>query len=225
MKVSIIIPTYNSALTLERSIESALNQDFPKDEFEVIVINDGSTDNTLEILKKYGEKIRVINQANQGALRASNNGFRAALGEYVIKLDSDDKFEKDILKEMALVLDKNPGIDFVYCDYYETKTNGETFLVSCCANIFNTIGIGIMFRKQKFQEQGFFNAKTMFAEYDLLLKTQDIWKGYCIEKPLFYYLRRGESITGKQGWIEKAILQLKELYPKDIAKIEKIRPY
>lgn len=225
MRVSIIVPTYNSASTIERSIDSALSQDFLRDQFEVVVVNDGSTDNTLEILKKYGNQIRIIDQENQGALKASNNGFLTALGKYVIKLDSDDKFEKNILKEMAPILDENLDIDFIYCDYFETKTNGETVLVSCGDNIFNTIGLGIMFRKQKFQDQGFFNEQAMFAEYDLLLKTQNIWKGYCITKPLFYYLRRKESLTGRQGWVEKAISQLKEQYPEDIEKIEKIRPY
>ncbi|MCG2689685.1 glycosyltransferase family 2 protein [Candidatus Parcubacteria bacterium] len=203
MKVSIIIPTYNSSKTLKRAIKSALNQDFPQNEFEVIVINDGSTDKTAEILKTFSSKIKVITQNNQGALRASNNGFKTALGEFVIKLDSDDVFEKTILKEMIAVFEKKPEIDFVYCDYFEKKVNGEEVKVSCSENIFNTIGIGIMFKKDEFKGFGFFNEKVMFAEYDLLLKTKGKWQGYCLEKPLFRYLRRKESITGKQCWVEK----------------------
>ena len=225
MKISIIIPTYNSAKTLKRAVESALNQDFPKNEFEVIVVNDGSTDETAAILKTFCPKIKVITQNNQGALPASNNGFKAASGKFVMKLDSDDVFEKTILKEMYIVFEKKPELDFVYCNYFEKKVNGKVEEVSCCKNIFNTIGIGIMFKKDKFEEQGFFNEKAMFAEYDLLLKTRGQWQGDCLEKPLFWYLRRKESITGALGWVEKAIEQLKAFYPQYLKEIAKIRPY
>lgn len=225
MKISIIIPAYNAQRTIKKSVDSALNQNFPQEGYEVIVINDGSTDNTLEILKSYGEKIKVINQENQGYLKASNKGFREAKGEHVIKLDADDCFEPTILKEMAAILNKKPEIDFVYCDYYEKTFLGGIKKVSTKDNIFNTIGIGIMYKKDKFAEQGFFDERVMFAEYDLLLKTKGKWKGYYIEKPLFYYNRRQESITGSQQWVKKAIDQLKKLYPQNLAEIEKIREY
>lgn len=220
MKVSIILPTYNSEATLKRSIESALDQDY--DDYEIIVINDGSEDNTKDILKEFEGKIKVIDQENQGALRASNNGFKQALGEYVIKLDSDDKFESTILSKMAKVLDEREDIDFVYCDYHEKKGDKVT-LVKTKDNVYNTIGIGIMFRKDKFKEQGFFNEKSMFAEYDLLLKVD--WTGYCIEEPLFWYLRRDESITGSKKWVLDAIEELKRLYPDRTEDINKIRGY
>ncbi len=81
MKVSVIIPVYNGQGTVQKAIDSVLNQKFPKKDFEVIVINDGSTDNTLEILKSYGQKIRLINrEKNQGFVRAANRGFKAAKG-------------------------------------------------------------------------------------------------------------------------------------------------
>jgi len=225
LKVSIILPAYNAEITIRRSVDSALDQNFSKQDFEIIVINDGSTDGTLEILKSYGNTIRLLDQENQGALPTSNRGFREAKGQYVIKLDADDCFERDIIKEMAEILDENPDIDFVYCDYYEKTIGGETKIISTRDNVFNTIGLGIMFRKHKFEEQGFFDEKALFAEYDLLLKTADKWKGFCIEKPLFYYIRRKESITGGDNWVEKAIDQLKELYPQNLEEIDRIREY
>lgn len=225
IKVSIILPAYNAEATIKRSVDSALDQNFPKQDFEIIALNDGSTDGTLEILKSYGDKIRLINQENHGCLPTSNRGFREAKGQYVIKLDSDDCFERDIIKEMSEVLDEKQDIDFVYCDYYEKTVGGEAKVVSTKDNVFNTIGIGMMFRKDKFEEQGFFDEKAMFAEYDLLLKTAGKWKGFCIEKPLFYYIRRKESITGSNDWVEKAIDQLKELYPQNLREIEQIREY
>lgn len=224
-KVSIILPAYNAQSTIKRAVDSALEQNFPQQDFEVVVINDGSTDKTLEILKSYGDQIRLIDQENHGCLPTSNRGFREAAGKYVIKLDSDDCFERDIIKEMAEILDQNIDIDFVYCDYYEKTVGGETKVISTRDNVFNTIGLGIMFRKDKFEKQGFFDEKAMFAEYDLLLKTAGKWKGFCIEKPLFCYIRRKESITGSNDWVQKAIDQLKELYPQNLEEIDKIREY
>ena len=113
MKVSIIIRAYNSEKTIKRALESALNQDFPKQDFEVIVIDDGSTDRTLKILKPYQKKIRLIKQKHQGAIKSANLGFRIAQGKYLILLDSDDYFEPNILRKTTAILDKNPKINFV----------------------------------------------------------------------------------------------------------------
>lgn len=224
IKVSIIIPVYNAQDTIKKAVDSTLNQKFPKKDFEVIVINDGSTDKTPEILKKYGKKIKVINQKNRGYLRAANRGFKVAKGKYMIKLDADDYFKPTTLKEMVVVLDKYPEIDFVYCDYYE-KSPVEEIKLILTKNIFNTISGGVMFRKNNLVKEGFYNEKIRFAEYDLLLKTQNKWKGYHITKPLFYYNRREKSITKNKKWVKEAINQLKKLYPEKLKEIRKIRQY
>ena len=226
MKVSIIIPAYNAQATIRKAVNSALKQDIPKKNFEIIVVNDSSTDNTLSFLKPYIRRIRVINQKkNQGFLKTANKGFRKARGKYVIKLDSDDYFKPTILKEMVKVLEKNPEIDFVYCDYYDKLLNGKTKRIYTKNNIFNTIGIGILLRKNKFAKEGFFNERVKFAEYDLLLKTKERWRGYHVPKPLFCYNRRKESITKNENWIRKAIDQLRKLYPEKLKEIKKIRKY
>lgn len=226
MKVTIVIPAYNAATTIKRAVDSALNQNFTKKDFEIIVINDGSTDETLKILKFYGRQIKIINQKkNKGFLKTANRGFKKAKGKYLIKLDADDCFEPTILKEIVAVLDKKPKIDFVYCDYYEKSSQGRIKIVSTKDNIFNTIGIGILFRRDKFKKERFFNKNVRFAEYDLLLKTEGSLKGYHISKPLFYYNRRKRSITKNKNWVKGAIAQLKKLYPKKLEKIKKIRKY
>ncbi len=224
MKVSVIITAYNSQDTVEDSVDSALNQDFPSGEFEVVAVNDGSGDNTLEILKKYGTKIRLIDQENRGFLKAANRGFREAKGEYVVKLDSDDVFLPGALKEMAGALDENPEADFAYCDYYEKKVSGEKKLIST-ENIFNTVSGGIMYRKKKLEKEGSYDEDMIFAEYDLLLKTWGRWKGVRIAKPLFCYNRRPGSVTKNEELVEKAILYLQEKYPEHAKEIEKIREY
>ena len=224
MKVSIVIPVYNAQNTIGKAVDSALNQDFPKKQFEVIVVNDGSTDKTLKILRTYKKRIRVISQKNQGAVKAANKGFKRAGGKYVIKLDSDDYFKPNILKKMVAILDKNPKIDFVYCDYYEKSTNRKVKIVST-KNIFNTVAIGIMFRKNRLAGQGFYREDIKFPEYDLLLRIPKKWQGYRIEEPLFSYNRYSESLTLKKHFVKTALTELKKLHPKKIKEIKKIRNY
>lgn len=226
MKVSIIIPCYNAEKTIKESINSALGQNFPKKDFEVIVINDGSTDKTKEIIERnYKKKIRIINQKNQGAVKAASAGFKKAKGEYLVKLDADDYFEPDILKKMTKVLDEVKEIDFVYSDYYERTPQGSVKIVLTKNNIFNTVAIGIMFRKSKFKNIGFYREDVGFAEYDLLLKTLGRWKGYHIGVPLFWYNRREESLTGNKQWVKEGLSELKKLHPQKILQIKKIRNF
>ena len=223
MKISVIIPVYNGEKTVKKAIDSVLNQNFPKNFLEIIVVNDGSTDNTLKILKTYGRQIKIINQKNQGAVRAANRGFKKAKGKYVIKLDADDYFEPDILKEMADVLNENLDIDFVYCDYYEKSA--EKIKIVSTENIFNTVAIGIMFRKNKLAKEKFYNEGLIFPEYDLLIKIQNKWKGYYISKPLFCYNRRRGALTSNSQLVQEGIDQLRKLYPDKKKEINKIRKY
>jgi glycosyltransferase involved in cell wall biosynthesis len=107
MKVSAVIPTYNDEGTIAATVESALAQKFA-DRFEVIVVNDGSTDGTRATLATFGERIRVIDQTNRGASAARNAGIRAAAGEYIALLDGDDSWTEDKLAKTVPVLDENP---------------------------------------------------------------------------------------------------------------------
>ncbi len=86
--VSVVIPAYNSASYIAEAIDSALQQDYP--EQEIIVIDDGSTDETVEIVARYGDKVRLLTQKNQGSAVARNLGIRQARGKYVAFLDADD---------------------------------------------------------------------------------------------------------------------------------------
>lgn len=222
MKVSIIIRAYNSEKTIKKALESALNQDFPKKDFEVIVIDDGSTDKTLEILQLYKEKIRLVRQKHRGAIKSANLGFKIAKGKYLILLDSDDYFAPTILRKMTAILDENPKINFVYCDYYEKLISGNLKIVST-KNIFNILACGVMYRKKNLKEEGFYRQDLKLPEYDLLLKTQKKWRGYRISKLLYCFNRRKESLGSQRLWIKEAISELKKLHP--IREVQKIRKF
>ena len=97
MKLSVIMPAYNAEEYIGEAIESVLNQDFT--DFELIIVNDGSTDNTLDIISGFEDtRIKLINQSNQGPGAARNRALEIASGEYVMFLDSDDFFKRDAFR-------------------------------------------------------------------------------------------------------------------------------
>lgn len=103
IKISLIIPTYNVEKYLEKCILSCINQDLPSDEYEIIIVNDGSTDTSLEIATRLAEEyhnIQIISQENKGLSGARNTGLLAAQGTYVWFIDSDDWIDTNCLSEM-----------------------------------------------------------------------------------------------------------------------------
>lgn len=114
---SIIIPVYNAQNTISRSIESVLLQEMQ--DFELILVNDGSSDNSLQVCKKYAkgnQKIRVIDKKNGGVSSARNEGINNANGEYVVFLDSDDTISPKLLKLFYKVIEEQHA-DLVFCNF------------------------------------------------------------------------------------------------------------
>ena len=105
-KFSIVIPVYNVEKYIKRCLDSVFNQSFK--DFEVIVVNDGTKDNSMDIVENYD--VKIITQKNQGLSVARNTGVKKAKGEYIIFLDSDDYIEKDLLKNINKSLDNNPDL-------------------------------------------------------------------------------------------------------------------
>ena len=120
--VSVIIPTYNSGIYLKEAVESVLDQDYPN--LEIIVIDDGSTDESLELLNTYLNRVHIVNSENYGAASARNLGIITSSGEYLAFLDSDDKWiANKISLQMKIMLGGN--LDLVYCAGQEFGLQGE----------------------------------------------------------------------------------------------------
>jgi glycosyltransferase involved in cell wall biosynthesis len=111
--VSVIIPCYNHAHFVGEAIKSVLEQDYQH--YEIILVDDGSTDNTREVVAQFGFKVRYIYQQNQGLSAARNSGLRAARGELVGFLDADDLYEPNFLSTLVAILKANPQADAVHC--------------------------------------------------------------------------------------------------------------
>jgi glycosyltransferase involved in cell wall biosynthesis len=114
--VSVIIPTYNSAALITDAIDSVLAQTYK--DYEIIVVDDGSTDNTREVVRSYGNRIQYIYQENSHIAAARNNGFKASSGKYIANLDADDLWLPEKLKKQITLLEKHPEAGLVYCDGY-----------------------------------------------------------------------------------------------------------
>jgi glycosyltransferase involved in cell wall biosynthesis len=119
--VSVIIPTYNSGTYLQEAVESVLDQDYPN--LEVLVVDDGSTDESLSLLTKYSDQIQIIRSENFGAASARNLGIQTSNGEYLAFLDSDDKWiQNKISLQIGEMFDGN--LDLIYCAGQEFSTIG-----------------------------------------------------------------------------------------------------
>ncbi len=129
--VSIIVPAFNCADYITDSIESALEQDYPNK--EIIVIDDGSTDSTPEVLSGFDGKITLIQQQNSGSAVARNTGIQAAKGDFIAFLDSDDLWFPGKLTLQVEYLNAHPDIGLVYHDWMVWEMNQEGTYPPLCA--------------------------------------------------------------------------------------------
>lgn len=123
MKVSIIIPIYNAEKFISKCIESVLNQTYH--DLEIILVNDGSTDETLKIIQQYqnkDERIKIIDKENAGVSDSRNRGIEIATGEYIAFADSDDWLELNMIEKMVNIIEQQ-NVDMVRCNYYKNYSN------------------------------------------------------------------------------------------------------
>jgi glycosyltransferase involved in cell wall biosynthesis len=123
MKVSVIIPTYNRANIVQQTVDSVLNQTFQ--DFEIIIIDDGSSDNTEQIFRNYSDKVRYKKQKNSGVNAARNHALQLAKGEYIATLDDDDMWLDYKLELQVEILDKFTDIGFTYSNFFILQSDGS----------------------------------------------------------------------------------------------------
>lgn len=207
-EVSVIIPTYNSVHYLPKAIDSVLNQSFR--DFELIVVDDGSTDITREIVKKYEGIARYFYQENQGVSVARNNGIEKSLGRYIAFLDDDDYWHKDKLIKQVNFLKKNSDIAMVYTDMHsidpferiidrwlETKSfyRSKNVYASLIKECF-IIPSSVLIRRECFEKIGLFDPKYRNAQdLDLWLRIARSFKIAVIEEPLTFRRLHGKNMS------------------------------
>ena len=194
---SVIIPAYNSSEFLTEAIRSVLAQRYACS--EIIVVNDGSTDTTLEVASGFGDKVTVVDQVNSGAAASRNNGIKQANGDYLAFLDADDLWLPD---KLALQADKiRSGFPMVYTNRYNfgevgdlpkvqteimNLPEGEIWRMLIKGNMVTTSSVVI--KKKIFAELGGFNPTLPPCEdWDLWLKCAEQYPIGCCQEPLVKY--------------------------------------
>lgn len=234
-KVSIIIPVYNVAPYLDACLSSCINQTFH--DIEIIVVNDGSTDESLRIIKEYAEKddrIKVITKENKGLVYARKSGLEVACSEYVFHLDGDDYIEVNAI-ELLYSEALRSRADYVACNIFSVynghsrasdisnvfyKLSGQKLLLSILR--YRTWNIwGKLMRKSLFDDVIYYPisiGEDLFFHMQICLK---IKKAVCIENHLYNYILRPGSLTGQKKKIcrkmkrdmVKAMFAIMDVYP------------
>ena len=122
-KVTVYILNYNYGRYLSKAIKSVLSQTYK--DIEVLVIDDGSTDNSDEILKEFSSQVTVIRQQNMGLVRSIIKAFTIAKGDYVVRLDSDDWLEETCIEKLVNKIETSNNTALVFPDYFEVDEFGN----------------------------------------------------------------------------------------------------
>lgn len=196
--ISVVIPTYQHADTIAACIESVLAQKY--DHHEIIVVDDGSTDDTQDILRPYKNKVSVILQSNAGSNPARNRGLQEARGEFIIFVDADIIMKPDMLERMVKVLREDASVSYVYSAF----TFGWKMFR------------GVPFSQKRMRERNFVHTTSLVRRLDFpgfdpnirRLQDWDVWLamlekgkvGKLIPDVLFHVQIDGESRIGSQ-WL------------------------
>ena len=221
-KVTVYITNHNYGKYIKKSIESVINQTFKN--FELIIIDDGSSDNSKKIIQEYenNPKVTIIYQKQKGLNVSNNVAIRLSRGEYIIRLDADDWLDKDALKILSRYLDKKKDRVLVFPDYFEVDGEG---------NIINRIkrhnfekvtlldspahGACTLIRKKYLKEVGMYDENFSCQDgYDIWLRLTYKYKVGNINKPLFFYRKHGNNLTNNK----KKILNTRSLITKKFIK-------
>jgi len=218
VKVTVYIATYNYAQYIEKAINSVINQTMS--DWELIVINDGSTDNTKKILEKFKShpQIAIINQSNKGLNVTNNIALRLSQGKYIVRLDSDDYFDENALLILSNILDTKHDIDLVYPDYYEVDPAGSILKLVRRDKIGEEVelldlpahGACTILRKScLLQIGGYIEDFSCQDGYEMWLRFIRKYKPYNVNIPLFYYRQHPASITKKKNKLLKTRRRIK----------------
>ncbi len=216
-KITVYIAAYNYATYIAESIDSVIKQ--THSDWELIIINDGSTDNTKEVIEQYDHpNIRVVHQENKGLNVTNNIALRLARGEYIMRLDADDFLDENALLILSSTLDKKKDVDLVYPDYYLVDTAGKVLDLVRRKKIDEEVqlldlpahGACTIFRTSILRQLGgYIEDYSCQDGYELWLRFIQRFKPYNLNIPLFYYRQHSESLTTNESRILETRRQIK----------------
>jgi len=240
--VTIVIPTYNYAHYIHRAIDSAIKQSYPN--IEIVIVDDGSTDNTRASLAEYGDKIRYVWQENQGASAARNRGLAEARGEFIAFLDADDAYLPNNIAEKINFLSAHDEYAWCYSNWAWVHDNEQPYMfghepVLSLAHLKAhgdvllkalqgyRLGTNVfLFRKKVFESiDGFDEKLAVLEDYDLYVRAAASFPLGYVDKVLCHVFEHEDSLgkgSSKQtGYYCRWRLnrKLMRLFPEQIEKV------
>ncbi|MBN2900107.1 MAG: glycosyltransferase [Clostridia bacterium] len=222
--VTIYITNYNYAKYIQQSIESVLKQTYK--DYELIIIDDGSTDNSKEIIEQYREypNVRIVYQKNKGLNITNNIAMRLASGQYLVRLDADDYWDIEYLEKVVEKMESDPEIGLVFPDYYYVDSDGKMTGVEKRFNFEEEVtlydlpahGACTLIRLEFLRRLGGYNESFACQDgYDLWLKFISSHKVANVNTPLFYYRRHGNNLTTNEERILSTRKRIKQTFLED----------
>ncbi len=214
-EVSVVVTAYNEERYIGRCLRSLLHQKTDHFAYEVIVVNDASSDKTAYALELFGDAINVLNNEKNIGLPASiNRAIMEARGKYIVRVDADDYVNINYLNFLKLYLDTNPHFDAVACDYLLVD-NLEDVISRCRAQV-DPIGCGILFQKHHLLQLGLYDTSfKRHEEKELRHRFDKQFTMGFLDLPLYRYRRHENNITNDLDLMvqHERLLELK--YSKD----------
>ena len=207
-KVSIIVTAHNYAKYLPKALDSVLQQNYQ--DFEIVVVNDGSTDDTEDVLASYmdNENLRAITLEGVGLAAACNRGIEASSGDYIVRLDADDWFDENLVLVLATYLDRHRNVGLVFPDYFTVDAHGQLIQTVRRAKANEEVELldrpclaaGAMYRRSCYQDIGGYNESLRYQDdYDFWIKFIEKFQVRNISLPLMYYRQHGSSMSRNWG--------------------------
>jgi len=236
--VNVIIPTYNRANLIGRAIQSVLNQSYQ--DFEIIIVDDGSTDNTKEVVRSINdERIKYIqHKENKGAAAARNTGITAARSEYIAFQDSDDEWLHEKLEKQIKIFEvSSPEVGVVYTDMWKIAANKRMYFYSPDimsknkimyqqALNYGVMNIGIstvLMKKECFDKVGLFDEKLpRYIDLELFIRLSKYFYFHHIKEPLLNYYDTKKGISSNAMALVIARKLILDNYFEDIKKNKKV---
>lgn len=202
-EVSVVVTAYNEDQYIGRCLRSLLHQKTDDFSYEVLVVNDASSDKTAYALELFGDAINVLNnEINLGLPASINRAIKEARGEYIVRVDADDYVNINYLNFLKVYLDSNPHFDAVACDYLLVD-NFEEVIRRCTAQN-EPIGCGIMFKKPHLFDLGLYDESfRRHEDRDLRHRFDEKFSMGFLDIPLYRYRRHDHNMTNDLKLMEQ----------------------
>jgi len=234
--VSIIIPTYNRRQSISRSIESVLNQTYR--DFELIIVDDGSTDNTKELVADFNdERIRYVrHEENKGEAAARNTGIKAARCDYIAYQDSDDEWlPEKLARQIELLENASPEVGVIYTGFWKAENHKRTYVPFSWVSQKNGdihkellkgnfIGSPVvLIKKECFNKVGLFDEKLRnLVDWEMWLRVSKYYHFKCIDEPLVIAHYHSDNVSSNHHAFIETLESVLEKYSDEFTSDKKL---